>query len=475
MNERLDMVEKVHRNVLLISERADTIRTVLETLAARGLRGVVVKDAPSACQRLSGREWDLVVADLRTLGNQPAFIRGLREEQPELPIIAVGENSVSSAVGAMLAGCSNYVAEPAGRQELSAALDALLPDHEVSLAEAAEAQSQCLYQIAGKSPAFLNTLKLARKIAPTSMPILITGESGTGKELISYFVHRHSSRAEKPYIRVNCAAISESLLESELFGHERGAFTGAYAQRKGRFERAHGGTLLLDEISETGPRLQAQLLRVLEQQDFERVGGNELVRVNVRVVSTSNRNLVEDVEKGRFRRDLYHRLGGVHLNVPPLRERPEDVEVLTWYFVNMYAREVNRKITLIDPETLEAFSRFSWPGNVRELRNVVRSSLVLGDGPSLRLEDSQQLVEPFQPAPHSAPSAAAPGKKTLSLKELEREAIYEALKQVDSNQTKAARILGITDRTLREKLRRYRQEHSEYQPVGEESWQKVQV
>jgi two-component system response regulator HydG len=325
----------------------------------------------------------------------------------------------------------------------------------VPLAAADEADGRCLYRIAGRSPRLFETIALAKKAAPTSLPVLITGESGTGKELVSYLIHRTGVRAHAPYVRVNCAALSESLLESELFGHERGAFTGAVAQRKGCIERAHGGTLLLDEISETGPRLQAELLRVLEQQDFERVGGSEPVTVNVRVISTTNRDLGRDVRDGRFRSDLYWRLCGLHISVPPLRQRKEDIPVLVWHFVNQFAREVRRSITQLDPEMMEILLRYDWPGNVRQLRNVVRTALVVGNGPVLSLTGA-----PWMQAELAA-SASGPGRPTsLCLRDVERETILAALQLTESHQAKAARLLGITDRTLREKLRRYRQEGS---------------
>ena len=341
-------------------------------------------------------------------------------------------------------------------------------NHNMPLADDDGDSRAMVMRIAGCSKALNETLDLARKIAPTSLPVLISGESGTGKELVAGLIHRCSQRCQGPYIRVNCAALSESLLESELFGHERGAFTGAVTQRKGRFERAHGGTLLLDEISETTPRLQAELLRVLEQQDFERVGGVEAVRVNVRVIATTNRDLELEVRQGRFRRDLYYRIKGMHLVTPALRERPEDIPALVWHFISLYAPESRRSITELDSDMMSLFERCLWPGNVRQLRNVVRTSLVLGAGPRLSLEGAAGVADELAPAPTEWAQGSA-----LSLDELERQAILEALRRTNRHQAKAARLLGITDRTLREKLRRYRQDgekEAAIEAAGETQW-----
>ena len=315
------------------------------------------------------------------------------------------------------------------------------------------------YNIAGDSENFMDVISLARKVAPTSAPVLITGESGTGKELISCVIHGESKRSDNQFIYVNCSAISESLLESELFGHEKGAFTGAHERHRGRFERANGGTLLLDEISETTPKLQAELLRVLEQQDFERVGGAETVHVNVRVVSTSNRDLARAVSRGQFRKDLYYRIGGVHLFMPPLRERTGDIRNLIWHFVNLYAPETNRRITTFDKNMVDLFNRYDWPGNVRQLRNVVRGALIMGEGTVLSLDGAPSVAAELQ-------QAREPTTSTLQLREIERRTILEALRRTERNQTKAAQLLGISDRTLREKLRRYRQA-GQLQTAGE--------
>ncbi len=459
------MVDQILQNVLIVNDGPETTGLLLKLLAARGVRGTVASDRTHALQKLAERPWDLVLADLRLVGGDGSeFIQIAKETDPELPVVVIIENdSAGIAVRAMRDGCKDVLVQPISVKAAEELFDAILPNHDAPLAAAAEKDSRCLYQIAGRNTRFLDSLNLARKVAPTSVPVLVVGESGTGKELMSYHVHRHSNRVDGPYIRVNCAALSESLLESELFGHERGAFTGAYTKHKGRFERAHGGTLLLDEISETTPRLQAELLRVMEQQDFERVGGSESVSVNVRIICTSNKDLLQLIEKGSFRQDLYYRICGVQLHVPPLRERKDDIAILTWYFINQYSREVRRRITELDADMLSLFGQYDWPGNVRQLRNVVRTALILGEGPILSLACAPHLVRELQASPRSNGTELADllnsaKAYSLSLQELERTAIFEALRRTGSHQAKAARLLGITDRTLRDKLRRYRKQ-----------------
>ena len=485
------MAKEILRDVLLVTADVATTRLCLAVLAAKGIRGTVARDAAAAAGRIEQRTWDAVFIDLGTTeADGLALVRLIKQRYPELPVVLAGDQaSVPTAVRAMREGCHDYLVKPLERTAVEALCEALLPRHAAPLAAAEEADSRCLFQIAGRSPRLFETIALAKKVAPTTLPVLITGESGTGKELIAYLVHRSSRRSHGPYVRVNCAALSESLLESELFGHERGAFTGACSQRQGRFERANGGTLLLDEISETGPRLQAELLRVLEQQDFERVGGTEPVSVNVRIISTTNRDLAADVQRGAFRADLYYRLCGVRIPVPPLRQRREDIPVLVWHFVNQFACEVGRQITRIDPEMIDLFLRCSWPGNVRLLRNVVRTALVVGDGPVLSLAQTPwiraellaacggpALAAPaFRPSPLAEEGGRAPAgeergemmsarARTLRLRDVERQTIFEALRLTGDHQARAAQLLGITDRTLREKMRRYREEHPTVRP-----------
>ena len=322
-------------------------------------------------------------------------------------------------------------------------LDRFLPNRKVChIAQARDPNSHG-FRIVGRSVPMRHTVALAERIAPTSAPVLITGESGTGKELISYLIHQQSQRAGGPYVRVNCAALSDSLLESELFGHEKGAFTGAVNQRKGRFERAHGGTLLLDEITETPPAFQAKLLRILEQQEFERVGGHRNIQVNVRIISTTNKDVTELMQQGRFRHDLYYRLCATRLALPPLRRRKDDLVELVWHFVNEYARESQRQISELDPVMMSMFANYEWPGNIRQLRNVVRSSLILGQGPVLSLADTSWLFEGIEAQTSDGLVSTASLQEEddmeedsitdlggLSLEVIERRAILDTLRQM---------------------------------------------
>ena len=438
-------------NVLLVEPGGPTTRTVLEALAARGVRGVVARDLEQAEDRFEAGVWDLVLCDLSVPGGGMEVVRRIKNREPELPVVLLAEAcDHETAVRAVREGCDDVLPVPVAPQALDALLDRVVPGHEVPVAEDGDRKA---YRIVGRSPRLREAVALARKVAPTSVPVLICGESGTGKELFAQLLHRASRRSRGPQVRVNCAAVSESLLESELFGHERGAFTGAVNRRKGRFELAHGGTLLLDEITETGPRLQAELLRVLEQQDFQRLGGSTAVRVNVRVVSTTNRDLPALVREGAFRPDLYYRLAGVRIHIPPLRHRREDLPVLVRHFVNQFAGETQRRVTRFDPEMMDLFDGYPWPGNVRQLRNVVRTALILGEGEVLSLSEAPWLVAELAQA---GPPAAG---RSLCLEDVERRTIREALRVTDSHQARAAELLGISDRTLRAKLHRYRQEH----------------
>jgi DNA-binding NtrC family response regulator len=494
-------------NVLIADNDSELARFMLEILARKGIRGHLAYDKNSAIDFINKGSCDLVFTSDRinqriNMSGQPQdgfeLLEKIKANWPELPVIMITkaqsrslrnqQRSLETAVMAIRQGCCDFLIKPLDREKIENLLDTLLPNHSALTAASAHEGTRCLYRIVGRSAKLVQTVNLAERIAPTSAPVLISGESGTGKELLSYLIHQKSKRAQGSYIKINCAALSDSLLESELFGHEKGAFTGAYARRKGRFEMAHGGTLLLDEITETPIRFQAKLLRVLEQQDFERVGGNENVRVDVRIVSTTNKDLLQEVQQGRFRQDLYYRLSGVRLVVSPLRERKDDLYDLVWYFVNLYTREVQRRITRLDPAMMDIFAKYHWPGNIRQLRNVVRTSLILGVGQTLSLADVSWLFDELQPLPQERSSdltvsqRARPGQSSFGagqnsmlgvqsnttqasdlggvpLEQIEKRAILDTLRQTGGNQTKAAKVLGISDRTLRDRIHRYRRQN----------------
>jgi len=493
-------------NILIADDDSELARFMLEILARKGLRGHLANDKDSAIKFISKGSCDLVfTSDIISRENnmsgrlQDGFelLEKIRANWPELPVVMMTkpkvhnkkkqQRNIELAVKAIRLGCTDFLVKPLDYEHIDYLLDTYLPNHSVSTIASSHEDTRCLYRIIGGSSKLMQTVDLAKKVAPTSAPVLISGESGTGKELLSYLIYQKSKRAQGSYIKINCAALSDSLLESELFGHEKGAFTGAHTQRKGRFEMAHGGTLLLDEITETPIRFQAKLLRVLEQQDFERVGGNESVRVDVRIVSTTNKDLLQEVRQGRFRQDLYYRLSGVRLVVCPLRERKEDLHDLVWYFVNLYTREVKRRITKLDPAMMDIFAKYHWPGNVRQLRNVVRTSLILGIGDTLSLADVSWLFDELQPLPQEGNNDFVVSRQAgtglssfgaeninaldtrsdnaqvsdlggVRLEHVERRAILDTLRRTGGNQTKAAKVLGISDRTLRDRIHRYRKQ-----------------
>ncbi len=484
-------------NVLIVDNDPELVRFMLEILAGKGILGHLAGDKKEAIDFLEKNSCDLVFTSNRISvcstrrGQSPdgfELLQKIKENSPELPVFMIAdiqkqkeqesaEVIIETAVNAIRMGCNDFLIKPLNREKVENLIDTFLPNHCVSAVASAYEGTDRLYQIVGKNPKMIQTIELAKRVAPTSAPVLICGESGTGKELLSFLIHHKSKRAEGAYIKVNCAALSDSLLESELFGHEKGAFTGAYNQRKGRFEMAHGGTLLLDEITETPIKFQAKLLRVLEQQDFERVGGNKNIRVDVRIISTTNKDLLHEVNQNRFRRDLYYRLSGVRLVICPLRERQEDLTDLVWHFVNLYAREAQRHITKLDPTMIDIFAKYNWPGNVRQLRNVVRTSLILGSGETLSLADVSWLFDELQPLTQEKTSVCnssyeicsddpafsceggnSDGLAGLPLEQVERRAILDTLRRTGGNQTKAAKVLGISDRTLRGKIHRYRQQ-----------------
>jgi DNA-binding NtrC family response regulator len=360
-------------------------------------------------------------------------------------VIACGVgNDAEAAVRAIKAGAQEYIP---------------LPPNEELIAAVFTAVSEESHRIVHGDPAMARVLKLAEQIAGSTASILIAGKSGTGKELLARFIHQRSPRLNAPFIAVNCAAIPENLLESELFGYEKGAFTGAVSRRIGKFEEATGGTLLLDEISEMDLRLQAKLLRALQEKEIDRIGGKNPIKIDVRIIATSNRNMEEEVAAKRFREDLYFRLNVVTIEIPPLSARPGDIEPLARYFIEKFAEANAMDAPSLAPETLQLLKAHAWPGNVRELENTIHRGVLLSTGGSIRPEAIRLLSVPGTASETAATRVVSSSQLVgRSVADVERDLIIDTLEHCLGNRTHAATILGISIRTLRNKLRQYNQE-----------------
>jgi len=467
-DNRHSAVETVVHEVLVIEHDTATTRVLLEAFARRNIRAVVASSCERAREYLQRRRFEAVFMNLQMAGGgrEPdvGLVKRIRAEEPETPILVISDVDCSRlAVAVMRAGATEFYVKPLDEATVEDILSTFLPTHSVRILATLSAEAGRTRKIVGSSQALYETVQRATRVAGTSVPVLVHGESGTGKELIARLIHARSRRAGGPFVKINCAALNESLLESELFGHEKGAFTGACRQFRGRFEQAHGGTLLLDEITETPPAFQAKLLRVLEEMQFQRVGGAEEIAVNVRIVSTTNADILTLVREGRFRSDLYYRLAGVRLPILPLRERPEDIPTLIWHIVNEFARELRRPITAVDSDSVQRLRNYTWPGNVRQLRNVVRTMMIFGSGQVLSLDDAPWLLDELRACGRSG---AGSGLAGVALRDLEREAILATLEAHRGNQRQAAKVLGISGRTLREKIKRYRQAEAEPHSVS---------
>lgn len=426
-------------------------------------RGAQVTHAPdidTALTLLRSRGADLLMVEVSL--DIPAVIPKLRAEHFSLPVVACGIGTdPKTAAAAIRGGAKEYVPLPPDAELIAAVLEAVAEDSQAFIY---------------RDAVMKNVAALAEQVAPSEASILVTGESGTGKEVMARYVHQKSRRKNKPFVAVNCAAIPENLLESELFGHEKGAFTGAVARRIGKFEEADGGTLLLDEISEMDVRLQAKLLRAIQERQIDRVGGSKPVDVNIRIIATSNRNLQEEVKDGKFREDLFFRLNVVNLRVPPLRERPADIQALAEHFAKKYADINHVDQRPISEDAMKVLKAHTWPGNVRELENTLHRSVLLASGDEITagavlLPDASGNLSVTgsgasqSPAPSAGDTDASVGEgiepevaatlvgKTVA--EVERDLILDTLKHCLGNRTHAANILGISIRTLRNKLNQY--------------------
>jgi two-component system response regulator AtoC len=496
--------------ILILDDEPIVGKALREVLAKRKYAVSLAGSLAEAESAVARERFDLIFADVRLPDGSGEEFLGHVMERPEPPLVVMmtGYGTIESAVGCMRAGAFDYVLKP------------FTPDIIEVIVQKAESFGQLVkvnryfssggddLELIGDSPAMRRLRQLIVKVAPTDATVLITGESGTGKEMVARELYRHSPRKGAAFIKVNCAAVSENLMESEFFGHERGAFTGATDRREGRFELANGGTLLLDEISEISVHLQAKLLRVLQEKEFERVGGNKTIKANVRILATSNRDLLHTVQQGRFRQDLYYRLNVFPIAVPPLRERGEDAVALAEFFLRRFSRKHGIKTGGWSENSLETIRRYRWPGNVRELENTIERAVILSEpgrpipphllclpepAASLPASSPAPVSEPAgtnaaappptaaapaaplhspmpaaplspaelwsAPAGPASPAAAAPDEEPpVSLDELERRHILEVLRRTGGNRTQAATLLGVSIRTLRNKLNLYREQ-----------------
>lgn len=406
---------------------------------------------------------DLVISDLRLPGiSGEEVVERLHKTYPSIPVIVLtGHGTVDNAVKCMQKGAYDFLTKPLNFDRLSILIERcldrgkLLRKQDELARELARYKNQNQFQrLIGKSAPMKKIMEVITQVASTKASVLITGESGVGKELVAQAIHALSDRSSKDLVSVHCAALSESLLESELFGHEEGAFTGALSKRKGRFELANGGTLFLDEIGEINQSVQIKILRVLQERAFERVGGEKTIHTDVRVVAATNRDLLEEIKKGNFREDLYYRLNVVRIHIPPLRERPDDIPLLALSFLQELAKENKKQIEGFDKKTLSALCRYSWPGNVRELRNAMENAVVFCKGDTITLSD---LPPQFQGGDVNENGILIPFG--LSLAQSEKEIILHTLSHCEGNKTKAAEILQIGRKTLHRKLEEFGLSH----------------
>jgi two-component system NtrC family response regulator len=449
--------------ILVVDDEVNYL-TVMETLLGEANYEVLTAaSAVEAVQIAGSADLDLVLTDMKM--PKMSGIELLDELQrlyPDLPVIIMtAYGTVEKAVTAMKKGAYDYILKPFKNEEILVTIAKALEHRHLLLKNrmlTEEIDKKYGFpNIVGESRGMQEILGLVKRVAQSRATVLITGESGTGKELIARAIHQCSTRAAKSFISVNCGALTETLLESELFGHERGAFTSAVAMRKGRFELADGGTLFMDEVAEMSQALQVKLLRILQEMEFERVGGTRTIKVDVRVVAASNRDLKEEVEAGRFREDLFYRLNVVHLQLPPLRQRPEDIPRLATHFISKYVRENLRDKTRITPEALKVLVQYGWPGNVRELENVMERAVILCSNNVITPQDlpaelapkaseSRLEIDHFIPLHTPLPDA---------LDSIEEQMIRRALEKSGQVQVRAAELLGITKSLFQYKLKKY--------------------
>ena len=449
-----------NKNSILVVDDDPAHRTMLQTLLTGwGYSIIEANDGSTAIEKVKAQAFDLILMDIRMI--KVSGLEALKEIKifnPAIPIIIMtAYSSVETAVDALKNGAYDYLTKPLDfdvlRLTMERAMDHKQLQKENRLLRESLGSHFDLQNIIGQSPAMVKLLETVAQVASSEATVLITGESGTGKEMIAGAIHFNSPRKAGPFVKINCAAITETLLESELFGHEKGAFTGAHRKKEGRFRQAHGGSFFFDEISEMSLAMQVKLLRVLQEREITRVGGEEVIKVDVRLIAATNKDLLREIEAGRFREDLYYRLNVVNLNMPPLRERKEDVPLLAQHFKEIFAAKNHKTIKGFTPHAMDRLIKYDWPGNVRELMNAVERGVVLSGSDYLDEKDLPMIIK------HGELEEEISAKNDISadlpLDEVEKTTILKTLESANGNKSEAARRLGITRKTLHKKLKKY--------------------
>jgi two-component system, NtrC family, response regulator AtoC len=448
---------KPARSVLIVEDEANMRRVLSALLERDGFRTFEAPDGGAALELLKREPVDAILTDLRMPKmNGLELLEAVRRAHPEIPVVMLtAHGTVGSAVEALKQGAFDYLTKPFDPDEIRQVMEKAVSTRLLAAREArlpADEDPEPL--LLGSSQALAEVKHVIERVAPTPANVLITGESGTGKEIVARSLHRASACKNGPFVKVNCAAIPEGLLESELFGYEKGAFTGAVGRKPGRFELADGGTLFLDEIGEMPLSAQPKLLRAIQEGRFYRVGGTETLHVSVRLVAATNRDLREEVRTGRFREDLFYRLHVVPIHLPPLRERPEDIPMLARLFVERFAGKLHRPVSGIDPLAMDLLRAHTWPGNIRELENAIERATLLCDGTTVMARDLPPELQ--APAPRQSSSTEpTPLRERIraATQRIERDAILEALRMTEGNVTRAARKLGLSRRGLQLKMK----------------------
>lgn len=450
-------------NTILVVDDEKNYLVVLDALLSEeGYEVTTADSGVKALEILKESDLDLVLTDLKMpLMDGIELLENIKKINPDLPVIMMtAYGTIDTAIEAMKKGAYDYVTKPFQNEELKlnirkaiGAYHLLMENRQLSQALGGRFQFD---NIVGKSKPMLKIFELIEKVAVTRAAVLITGETGTGKELIAKAIHYNSPRWDKPFISVNCSALTETLLESELFGHEKGSFTGAISTKKGRFEMAHGGSLFLDEVGETSPSLQVKLLRTLQEMEFERVGGTKTLKVDVRIIAASNRDLKEEVQKENFREDLYYRLNVVHIKIPPLRDRPDDIPLLVSHFIDKFSKETGKSDITISPEAMKRIYNRKWPGNVRELEHIIERAIILCSGNVIQAGDlPEETPEAGETGSDLGKLITLPTSLPQSLEAIEAKLIERALIQANYVHTHAADLLGIPRQLLEYKITKY--------------------